>query len=196
MDKTADEIERDIKDCLARLRSNLNEIEQRAKSFIDWREQYRRRPGTVVSLAFGGGLLVAGLVGRKTGEVAAQRRFVDRRGGPQTDQMSHIWDNVQRELIGMATAIVADALAKLVLGFMEHSARTPGTRFTSNTNEGNGVQGEGDYRAARRHRRAAERFVRTVDVARAARAASPRTEAEATEMTEAEAKGRSRARAS
>jgi hypothetical protein len=178
LDPTADEIERHIEDCLARLRSNLNEIEQRAKSFIDWREQYRRRPGTALGFAFGCGLL-AGLVGWKTRKVAQQRRFVDRRGGPQTDQMSR-WDNVQRELIGIATAVVADVVAKLVLGFKEHSARTPGTRFTSNTNERNGVQREGDYRAARRYRRAAECLIDTVDAARAGRGASPRTEAKQT----------------
>jgi hypothetical protein len=180
LDPTADEIERHIEDCLARLRSNLNEIEQRAKSFIDWREQYRRRPGTALSFAFGVGLLVAGLAGWKTREVAPQRRFVDRRGSPHTDQLSRIWDNVQRELIGVATAVVADAVAKLVFGFKEQ--RIPGTRFTSNTNEGNGVQREGDYRAARRYRRAAECLIDTVDAARVPRAASPRTEA--TEMTE------------
>jgi hypothetical protein len=136
LNPTADEIERDLEECRARLRSNLSEIEQRAKSFIDWREQYRRRPGTALSFAFGGGLLIAGLLGQKT-RVAPQRSFVDR---PQTKPMSRIWHNVRRELVGMATAAVADALARLVLGFKEHSARTPGRRFTSNTNKGNGLQ--------------------------------------------------------
>ena len=56
------------------------------------------------------------------------------------------------------------------------------------------VQGEGDYRAARRHRSKVEQFVATSDTEELARDAAPRSEAEQQEMLEAERQGRARAK--
>lgn len=56
------------------------------------------------------------------------------------------------------------------------------------------VQGEGDYRSARRHRRDVEEFVAQNDIEKLARKAAPRSDAEQREMLEAERKGRSRAK--
>ena len=63
-------------------------------------------------------------------------------------------------------------------------------------NDGNGVQGEGNYEAARRYRAGVDRYVRSADVGAAARAAAPRSAAEAEELEAAENKGRSRAKPS
>ncbi len=52
------------------------------------------------------------------------------------------------------------------------------------------VQGEGDYESARRYDHDVEEFVAHTDVEAAARAAAPRSEAEAREMAEAETAGR------
>jgi len=56
------------------------------------------------------------------------------------------------------------------------------------------VQGEGDYDAARRHRRDVENFVRQNDTEELAREAQPESPAEAVELEKAEAEGRSRSR--
>jgi hypothetical protein len=56
------------------------------------------------------------------------------------------------------------------------------------------VQGEGDYRAARRHRAKVRQFVATSDTERLAREAAPRSEAEQQEMLDAERQGRARAK--
>ena len=56
------------------------------------------------------------------------------------------------------------------------------------------VQGEGDYRAARRHRKKVQQFVATSDTQKLAREAAPRSEAERREMLEAEQKGRAKAK--
>jgi hypothetical protein len=56
------------------------------------------------------------------------------------------------------------------------------------------VQGEGDYRAARRYRRDVEAFVGQNDIEKLGRNAAPRSQAELREMLEAERKGRARAR--
>jgi len=56
------------------------------------------------------------------------------------------------------------------------------------------VQGEGDYRAARRHRRDVEQFVATSDTEQLAREAAPRSEAEHQEMLDAERQGKAGAK--
>jgi hypothetical protein len=63
---------------------------------------------------------------------------------------------------------------------------------SNDTKPGSKVQGEGDYDAARRHRRDVERFVQENDTEELAREAEPDSRAEADELEEAEAEGRSR----
>jgi hypothetical protein len=65
---------------------------------------------------------------------------------------------------------------------------------TENAAAADGVQGEGDYEAARRHRESAENFVQSGRVAPAAEEAAPADGAEARELEEAEREGRSHAR--
>jgi hypothetical protein len=67
----------------------------------------------------------------------------------------------------------------------------------SDTKQDPKVQGEGDYRAARRHRRDAEEFVAENDEAaieKLAREAAPKSEVEQRELLEAEREGRARAK--
>ena len=67
----------------------------------------------------------------------------------------------------------------------------------SDTKQDPRVQGEGDYRAARRHRRDVQEFVARHDeddIEEIARDAAPRSKAEQREMLDAERQGRARAR--
>jgi hypothetical protein len=56
------------------------------------------------------------------------------------------------------------------------------------------VQGEGDYEAARRHRKRVSEYIENNDVEKAAVRAAPETAEEAEEMEEAEAAGKERAK--
>ena len=56
------------------------------------------------------------------------------------------------------------------------------------------VQGEGDYEAARRHRKRVSEFIENNDVEKAAVRAAPQSAAEAEELEDAEAEGKSRAK--
>jgi len=56
------------------------------------------------------------------------------------------------------------------------------------------VQGEGDYRAARRYNEATREFVEDEDVAEAARDAEPQSEREQQQLERAEQAGRRRAK--
>lgn len=64
----------------------------------------------------------------------------------------------------------------------------------SDENVSSNVQGEGDYEAARRHRKGAEQFANTHDPERVAREAKPRTPEEARELKRAEQEGVSHAK--
>lgn len=56
------------------------------------------------------------------------------------------------------------------------------------------IQGEGDYEAARRHRKRVDEFIENNDVEKAAIRAAPETAAEAEDMAAAEAEGKARAK--
>lgn len=56
------------------------------------------------------------------------------------------------------------------------------------------VQGEGDYEAARRHRKRVSDFIENNDVEKAAVRAAPESAAEAEELEDAEAEGKSHAK--
>ncbi len=64
----------------------------------------------------------------------------------------------------------------------------------TDTDKDSRVQGEGDYRAARRHRRKLRQFIATSATEELAREAAPRSEAEQQELLEAERQGRARAK--
>lgn len=66
---------------------------------------------------------------------------------------------------------------------------------TASKNSGAKVQGEGDYEAARHYRGKLKNFIATHDVEKVARAAAPRSAAEARSMTDAEAVGKSKSKA-
>jgi hypothetical protein len=56
------------------------------------------------------------------------------------------------------------------------------------------VQGEGDYEAARRHRKRVSEFIENNDVEKAAVRAAPQSAAEAEELEQAEEQGKERAK--
>lgn len=199
MDKTRDEIENQIEDERDALRSNLEELRDRVRSATDWRRQFRNNPVLGLSLAFGGGLLLAGLLGKRsptagrtyyyparTGEASSVRPARPSTAGHE--KLLGAWDAIQSALLGVAATTITNAVSDLVPGLR---ARAAGGRGS-----GNGVQGEGDYEAARRYRAGAERYAHTADVRRAAREAAPQSEAEAEDLERAEARGRSRGKPS
>ena len=194
MGSTSDEIEHHIESTREDLRSNLQELEGRVKSVADWRQHYRNKPGVALGIAFGGGLLLAGLLGGSRARSNGYHAPAPPRGATR-GHVLRAWDNIQSALVGIAASRVADGLARVVAHFGEQFAR-PATPQASREHSGDGVHGEGNYRAARRYRTAAERFAHLADVERTARQAAPRSEAEAQDMAEAEAAGRSHAKPS
>jgi hypothetical protein len=144
---TRDQIESHIRSRREDLRCNLEELEGRVKSAVDWREQFRRNPALGMVLAAGAGLLLATIT------TTSRRRANDGRLTPVSTQRRaharHVWESVRSTLIEIAAARAMGLLTQLLAG------RRGATE----------IQGEGDYHAARRHHHS--------DISRAARQAAP-----------------------
>jgi hypothetical protein len=61
MDETTNQIEWEIAQKRSELSNNLIELKQRAKAAVDWRSQVEDRPGTMLAVAFGGGIILSAL---------------------------------------------------------------------------------------------------------------------------------------
>lgn len=123
MDETVDQIEQRIERSRQGLRSNLNELGDRMKSAIDWRETFRRNPAATFAVAFIGGVLLASAVGRA--EASQRQRRVSRhiafnrvRSGSQQRAL-RAWDEIKSALVGMVAAKVTSTLAEALPGFKE-----------------------------------------------------------------------------
>ena len=210
MGETTDQIETHIETKQDDLRSNLEELEDKVKSVTDWRHQFRNNPGLMLGLAFGGGMLLAGVMRRprrpaqehpraeehRVNAGAVMGREPRRLDGRRT-QLRQIWEDIQGALIAAASSKITDTLAGAVPAFREHfGARGAGASARGGSASNGRVQGEGDYAAGRRYQADVGRFVRSADIERAARAAAPSSEEEARELSEAEAAGRQRAKPS
>jgi hypothetical protein len=185
MGQTGDEIEGHIRDTREELRSNLQELEVRVKSAVDWRERFRRNPALGLGLAVSGGFLLAMLTTRSPGRAAVRDKTDAGRSGRHGEAQKSL-ATIRSSLIAIVVSRAAELLTARLL--------RPARRVGESAPDSGDLQGEGDYRAARRYRRSAETFAQTADIGRAAREAAPRNPGEAEEMREAEAQGRSHAR--
>jgi hypothetical protein len=64
MGESSDQIEEKIQRTREDLRGNLNELEEKVKSVFDWRTQFEKHPLRVLTVALGGGMLLAALLPR------------------------------------------------------------------------------------------------------------------------------------
>jgi hypothetical protein len=62
MGETSDQIERHIQETRNDLGDNFSELEDKVKTAVDWRAQFEQRPGTMLALAFGGGIVLSALL--------------------------------------------------------------------------------------------------------------------------------------
>lgn len=75
MGETTNQIEWEIAQARSELGGNLIELKQRAKAVVDWRAQVEERPGTMIAVAFAGGIVLSALFSALRGpaKVHAQR---------------------------------------------------------------------------------------------------------------------------
>jgi hypothetical protein len=131
MGRATDEIEQHLDRERAVLLSNLEELENRVKSVVDWRRHYRSNPSLWIGVALGGGLLMALAAGRRAGSLqrpeyapgsAPPGSYSDHR----RREISRAWRAIESALIGVAAAKLKDTLLQVLSGFPEQLARREG----------------------------------------------------------------------
>lgn len=128
MDRATDHIEQHLDHERQALRSNLEELEDRVRSALDWRRQFRSSTAAFLGVALGGGLLLGLMTARRTA-VPAELVYPTRAGetaGRDSDhrrrELSLAWRSIESALIGVAAAKLKDALVNLLPGFREQLA--------------------------------------------------------------------------
>jgi hypothetical protein len=138
MDRATDRIEQHLDDERRALRSNLEELEDRVRSTLDWRRQFRGNTAAFLGLAVGGGLLIGLMTARRRAVPAALEHPRRPAGGPASPyraspysdhrrrQLSLAWRGIESALIGLAASKLKDTLADMLPGFREQLARGQG----------------------------------------------------------------------
>ena len=122
MGETKNQIENQIEDARESLGSNLNELERKVKSVTDWKHYYAKSPMAMVGVAFGAGVLLAAIAGRKRPRSHESRQLasgIER----QKNKAMETWDNIKGALVGVAATRVKDYVSEIVPGFHEHYDR-------------------------------------------------------------------------
>jgi hypothetical protein len=135
-----DQIERHIASTRSELGTHLQELEDKVKQAADWKTYYERSPMTMLGLAFGGGVLLAGMAGgrRQSARPAypSQRDTSAARGTQNSAQSSAIydtWQNVRAALIGLSGAKLCGLLNQALPGFSEHYEKVARRNPTDST---------------------------------------------------------------
>ena len=133
MGQRTDQIENQIESKREDLKSNFQELESRVKTATDWRHYFAEHTGTMIAAAFGGGVLLATMVGGRS----------NRRSPSQTDESSQParpWragtkhevldnvDSIKSALVGAAATKFKGILGEMVPGFKEHLAKAEADR--------------------------------------------------------------------
>jgi len=138
MGHTTDQIEDQIENKREDLKSNLQELESRVKTATDWRHYFAEHTGTMIAAAFGGGVLLATMLGGRS-----NRTSLSQAGGsaesarPWTRGTKHEvlenLDSIKSALVGAAATRFKGILGEVVPGFTEHLAKTEADRGREST---------------------------------------------------------------
>jgi len=143
MGETTNQIETYIENKREDLGSNLQELEQKLKSATDWRQQFQKNPMTLIGVAFGGGILLATMVGgrrrhRHGGGTPVSESQPVNTPHAATDDQKHkaleTWDNIKGALIGVAATRFNGFLGEMVPGFHEQFDKTESEKARSSLN--------------------------------------------------------------
>ena len=133
MGQTTDQIENQIENKRENLKSNLQELETRVKTATDWRHYFTEHTGTMIAAAFGGGVLLATMLGGRSdraslsqaGTSSAPARPWTR--GTKSEIVENL-DSIKSALVGAAATKFKGILSEVVPGFTEHLAKAEADR--------------------------------------------------------------------
>src|SRR5205823_15016299 len=71
----SDQIKRSIDVERSDLEGNIQQLEHKVKTAMDWRAQFQRNPMTMIGLAIGGGVLLSTVIGGRHPSRVGRRRW-------------------------------------------------------------------------------------------------------------------------
>jgi hypothetical protein len=111
MGETSYQIERHINEQRNDLGDNLDELEEKLRDAMDWRAQMQTRPGTMIALAFGGGILLSAVL------PAFSRRAS--RDGNVPGRPNETWEALKSALIAVTATKFSGFLDGVFPGFSQ-----------------------------------------------------------------------------
>jgi len=144
MGEKPDQIERHIYEKRNELGENINELQQKVKTAVDWRTQFDQRPLAMVGIAFGGGLLLSMLIGR--GQNSSRRWSRSRRWRRESQRSEYAsspekrewedkgpsaWDNIRDAVIAIVGSKLSSLIEEVVPGFTDQYKRRQTDRKSS-----------------------------------------------------------------
>ncbi len=117
MGETTNQIAWEIAQKRSELSDNLIELKQGAKAAVDWRSQVEERPGTMLAVAFGGGIVLSALFSALRGPA---KDYAERPSGNAVEYDSPISKTLARSPSKLATTTRKnlDALGGALLGIV------------------------------------------------------------------------------
>lgn len=156
MGETSDQIERHIQETRNNLGDNFNELEEKVKTAVDWHAQFEERPGTMLAMAFGGGVLLSALLPPLR---STRRRISDVRRNvppdrdatdnfstshaPSEDKVSQTlenWDALKGALVGVATSRLSAFVEELLPGFKQEFTKAQTGRSSDRSGSSTAIQ--------------------------------------------------------
>jgi dienelactone hydrolase len=121
--QTTNQIEHYIDHKREELGSNLHELEHKISAATDWRHHFQKNPMTLIGVAFGGGVILASLLGgpQRRGSAPTGARTTP---NPTRAHALDTWDHIKSALIGVAAARFTEYVDEVVPGFREQLEKT------------------------------------------------------------------------
>ena len=125
MDSTADKIASHIQRTREDLSSNINELENKVKSVTDWKQQFQANPMLLMGIAFGGGMILAGLFSgaqtrRNGAEQAEAHTYRDSSDAVGNSPVWKTWETTKMALVGLAANRLKEVVDEIIPGFKDH----------------------------------------------------------------------------
>ena len=150
MDESSHQIERHIHQTRNDLEDNLNELGDKVKKAVDWRAQFEERPGTILGLAFAGGVLLSAILstGRRArstyaagGSPPERQAWTPRvaASAPPASKPSETRQNFEAlagALIGVAVNRASRFIDSLVPGFEREFSSARATKSAASSQSG------------------------------------------------------------
>ncbi len=122
MGETTNQIEWEIAQARSELSGNLIELKQRAKAVVDWRAQVEERPGTMMAVAFAGGIILSALFSALRGPAKVYAERPSSANAVASDGPISKGATRPSSRLGRATQKNLDALGGALLGMVATGA--------------------------------------------------------------------------